>query len=311
MPPSQGCWLLSQFKIGRNQYVVAQHSDGAYVLPAGSIAGVNSRPAKPGEIMVIYGVGFGAVTPNIAAGANRDAENHISESLQILFGPTPAQLTYFGLAPNLVGLYQFELIVPQVADSDLVPLTFDVGGMAGTQTFLRQCSNSCLHRGIHFVDHAQRVFANRAHECFARDIGIAKRVGDSAGRIHDRAETVIIEAFGRGFRAAALRAVARNQDQGLVASMSASGGLLQETSRRSPPQWSCSPTRQPSHRPNSFKTPAIFSYSGRPVVRPASGLRNPSIRDWTFSKRRTNLCHASCRLRQRAPDCRAPGTGLR
>jgi len=133
-PTQPGLLATAQFKIGANQYVVAQLPDGNYVLPAGAITGVNSRPAKPGEIMVIYGVGFGAVTPDIAAGQIVTQSNQLSASLRILFEQTPAQLSYFGLAPNLVGLYQFDVIVPQVPDSDLVPLTFDLGGAEGTQT---------------------------------------------------------------------------------------------------------------------------------------------------------------------------------
>jgi uncharacterized protein (TIGR03437 family) len=54
--------------------------------------------------------------------------------LQILFGQTPAQTPYFGLAPNFVGLYQFNVVVPAVPDNDLVPLTFNLSGVAGTQT---------------------------------------------------------------------------------------------------------------------------------------------------------------------------------
>ena len=112
----------------------AQHSDGTYVLPVGAISGVTSSPAKPGEIVVIYGVGFGAVTPNIPAGEIATETNQLSASLEILFGKTPAKLPYFGLAPNFVGLYQFNVTVPAVASNDLVPLTFNLGGVAGTQT---------------------------------------------------------------------------------------------------------------------------------------------------------------------------------
>jgi uncharacterized protein (TIGR03437 family) len=121
------------FKIGANQYVVAQLSDGSYVLPTGSIAGVTSRPARPGETIVIYGVGFGSVTPNIPAGEIATETNQLSTSFEILFGKTPAKLPYFGLAPNFVGLYQFNVTVPSVANNDLVPLTFNLGGVAGTQ----------------------------------------------------------------------------------------------------------------------------------------------------------------------------------
>jgi uncharacterized protein (TIGR03437 family) len=113
---------------------VAQFSDGTYVLPTGAIAGVNSRPAKPGETIVIYGVGFGPVTPNIPAGEIVTEANQLAESFEISFGKTPAQLPYFGLAPSFVGLYQFNVTVPAVADNDLVPLTFNLAGAAGTQT---------------------------------------------------------------------------------------------------------------------------------------------------------------------------------
>jgi uncharacterized protein (TIGR03437 family) len=114
--------------------VVAQLSDGNYVLPTGAIAGVNSRPAQPGETIVIYGVGFGPVTPSIPAGEVVTDINQLAGSLQIFFGQTSAQMTYFGLAPSLIGLYQFDVLVPQVPDNDLTPLTFNLNGVLGTQT---------------------------------------------------------------------------------------------------------------------------------------------------------------------------------
>jgi uncharacterized protein (TIGR03437 family) len=131
-----GLLAPASFKIGGNQYVVAQFIDGAYVLPTGAIAGVNSRPAKPGDTIIIYGVGFGAVTPTIPAGQLVTVANQLSASFEIQFGNTPAQLPlpYFGLAPSEVGVYQFNVVVPAVADSDLVPLTFTLGGVAGAQT---------------------------------------------------------------------------------------------------------------------------------------------------------------------------------
>jgi uncharacterized protein (TIGR03437 family) len=123
------------FKVGGNQYVVAQLADGTYVLPAGAIAGVTSRPAKPGEEIVIYGIGFGSVVPNIPSGEIASGSNQLSESLQFLFGQTaPPSVPYAGLSPGSVGLYQFNIVVPQVPDNNLVPLTFTLGGVPGTQT---------------------------------------------------------------------------------------------------------------------------------------------------------------------------------
>ena len=123
------------FNIGGNQYVVAQFADGTYVLPAGLIAGVNSRPAQPGEEIVIYGIGFGSVVPDIPAGQIATGTSQLTASLQVLFGQTPAQqVAYAGLTPDSVGLYQFNVVVPAVPDNNLVPLTFNLGGVPGTQT---------------------------------------------------------------------------------------------------------------------------------------------------------------------------------
>jgi uncharacterized protein (TIGR03437 family) len=123
------------FNIGGNQYVVAQLPDGTYVVPAGAIAGVNSRPAQPGETIAIYGIGFGPVVPDIPAGQIATGTSQLAASLQFLFAQTPAQqVPYAGLAPGFVGLYQFDIVVPAVPDSDLVPLTLNLGGVPGTQT---------------------------------------------------------------------------------------------------------------------------------------------------------------------------------
>jgi uncharacterized protein (TIGR03437 family) len=130
-----GLLAPSSFKIGGNQYVVALLPDGSYVLPTGAIPGVSSRPAHPGDEIVMYGVGFGAVTPEIDAGVVVTQSNQLALPLQISFAQTPAQsIAYGGLAPNYVGLYQFNVVVPAVPASDLVPLTFNLGGVAGAQT---------------------------------------------------------------------------------------------------------------------------------------------------------------------------------
>jgi len=128
-----GLLAPTTFQIGGNQYVVALLPDGTYVLPTGAIPGVTSRPAQPGETITLYGVGFGSVTPAIPAGQIVTQQNQLTVPVQFSFGQTAATVTYDGLAPNLVGLYQFNMVVPNVPTSDLVPLTFNLGKTAGTQ----------------------------------------------------------------------------------------------------------------------------------------------------------------------------------
>jgi len=123
--------------VGGTQYLGAVFTDGAtFVLPPGLIPGVASRRAKGGvDTIIIYGVGFGPVNPNIPAGQIVTQSNQLITAPQIFFGATPATVVYAGLAPNNVGLYQFNVMVPAITPSDKVPVTFTLGGVPGTQTF--------------------------------------------------------------------------------------------------------------------------------------------------------------------------------
>jgi uncharacterized protein (TIGR03437 family) len=130
-----GLLAPSSFNIGGKQYVVAFLADNVtYVLPEGAIAGILSRPAKPGETIVMYGIGFGPVAPGIPAGELVEEDNQLVARLEILFGGVAGELAYSGLSPGLVGVYQFDVVVPAIPDNDSVPLSFTLGGLAGIQT---------------------------------------------------------------------------------------------------------------------------------------------------------------------------------
>ena len=61
------------------------------------------------------------------------------------FGGAAANLSdprsFFGLAPNFVGLYQFNVVVPTVVNNDLVPLSFKLNGASGSQTLFTAVHN--------------------------------------------------------------------------------------------------------------------------------------------------------------------------
>jgi uncharacterized protein (TIGR03437 family) len=103
------------FNIGGTQYMAATFaSDGAYVLntSAGAGLGINSRPAKPGDGIIAYGIGFGDVNPSILPGVIVGRANTLTIPVTISFGTTPAFVSYAGLAGNFVGLYEFYITVP-------------------------------------------------------------------------------------------------------------------------------------------------------------------------------------------------------
>jgi len=130
------------FKLNAGQYVGAVFPDGTtFVLPPGAVGGVASARARPGDTITFYGVGFGAVTPDSPAGQIVTQANRLASTFQASFAGTPATVTFSGLTGGFLGLYQFNVLVPNVAASDTVPLTFSLGGNAGTQTLLIAIQN--------------------------------------------------------------------------------------------------------------------------------------------------------------------------
>jgi len=110
-----GLLAPASFDIGGTQYMVATFaSDGAYVLKTstGAALGLNSRPAKPGDVIVAYGIGFGDVTPSILPGVIVQQSNSVNAPVTVSFGSANAALSYSGLAGNFVGLYEFYITVP-------------------------------------------------------------------------------------------------------------------------------------------------------------------------------------------------------
>jgi uncharacterized protein (TIGR03437 family) len=128
-----GMLAPASFNVGGRQYLVALFQDGAtFVGKTGLIAGAPFRPAKPGDQITAYGIGFGGVTPAIAPGTVVSQSNAIP-GLTISFGQTPASLGYAGLAPSQVGLYQFNITVPNLPDGDYL-INVSVNGTPVQQT---------------------------------------------------------------------------------------------------------------------------------------------------------------------------------
>jgi uncharacterized protein (TIGR03437 family) len=120
-----GLLAPASMMINDKQYTQATLADGGTVAV--------SRPARPGETVVLYGVGFGPVTSGIGAGDIVQQDNSLLLPFQVFFGGTRAAVNYAGLAPGSVGLYQFNVIVPDSVAGAAVPLTFAVGGSSGQQ----------------------------------------------------------------------------------------------------------------------------------------------------------------------------------
>jgi len=64
-PVEPGLDAPPSFNVNGIQYAVATFADGTFVLSEGAIPGLNSQPAQAGDEIVLYGIGFGPVAPNL------------------------------------------------------------------------------------------------------------------------------------------------------------------------------------------------------------------------------------------------------
>lgn len=118
------------FRVNNVQYLAALFPDNTtFVGRTGFIAGINARPARAGETIITYGIGFGSTSPDISPGTIVGQANSLP-NLRVLFGQTQATVSYGGLAPNFVGLYQFNIVVPNGLTAGDVPITFSVDGVS-------------------------------------------------------------------------------------------------------------------------------------------------------------------------------------
>ena len=108
-----GLLAPASFKADGLQYIVAVHAVTGGFVNKGNIPNLPTAPAAPGETLTLYGTGFGPVASGAAiAGMVAPGTAVISTPFDIRIGGQTATVSYAGLAPNLVGVYQFNVVVP-------------------------------------------------------------------------------------------------------------------------------------------------------------------------------------------------------
>jgi uncharacterized protein (TIGR03437 family) len=130
------------FKFAAGQYAFAQFPDNrTYVLPPGvAPPALPTARAKPGDVIIFYGLGFGPVSPNLTAGTLVGQSNQLF-NFQAAFAGVQATVQFAGLVQTYTGLYQFNIVVPNIPANDATPFTFSINGTAGTQSLLLPIGN--------------------------------------------------------------------------------------------------------------------------------------------------------------------------
>jgi len=103
-----------------SQVVATRNSDASLAVKAGTFAGATTAAAKPGDVLILWGTGFGPTTPLVAAGIQVPGDKiYNSNPVTIKLGTTDAQVFGAALSPGFAGLYQIAIQVPaSLADGD-------------------------------------------------------------------------------------------------------------------------------------------------------------------------------------------------
>ena len=129
---------------------VGQVSPGLFANPDGTVAAQTtsflpisrSNPAHPGDVILVYGTGFGATNPTVEPGSLAPGSPLPSLTSTVsgqIGGVTLAfsDILYAGAAPNFAGLQQFNLRVPAgIAAGDQPIVLSEAGGRTQTSAVI-------------------------------------------------------------------------------------------------------------------------------------------------------------------------------
>jgi uncharacterized protein (TIGR03437 family) len=101
---------------------------GFSALFVGNLPGLPSRPAKPGESILLYAIGLGDTTPANTPGVIATGQEVLNAPIVVKFGSTAATGVRAVMYPTFVGLYYITLTVPAtLADGDY-QINITIGG---------------------------------------------------------------------------------------------------------------------------------------------------------------------------------------
>lgn len=104
---------LFSYSLGGKTYPAAVRLDAAVIGPAGT-AGV--VPAKPGEMILFFGTGFGPTNPAVAPGKVFSGAAGLVDNVVMRIGGIAVTPAFAGLSSS--GLYQFNVTIPDLPDGD-------------------------------------------------------------------------------------------------------------------------------------------------------------------------------------------------
>ena len=121
------------FLFSESPPAAALHLDASIVAAVDSLPGRTSRPAVPGDVVTLFGTGFGPVLPPLASGESAvEPRGLAADSVRTMIGQVEldaSDIFYAGAAPNLAGLYQLSVRIPETVSAGTHDFSVMVDGV--------------------------------------------------------------------------------------------------------------------------------------------------------------------------------------
>jgi len=118
------------FFLWPNNQAIATRQDNSFAVKDGTFPGTTTVAAKPGDVLILWGTGFGPTSPPLATGTLVPTDKIYNTSpVSVKIGTADASVFGAALSPGFAGLYQVAIQVPAgMADGDY-PITATVSGV--------------------------------------------------------------------------------------------------------------------------------------------------------------------------------------
>lgn len=119
-------------------YVVATRQDFSLAVKNGTFPGTTTVPASPGDVIILWGTGFGPTSPSAPAGMETPSTStyNTATAVTVSVGNQPAKVYGAALAPGYAGLYQVAIEIPGALANGDYPVVATVAGAQSPSTTL-------------------------------------------------------------------------------------------------------------------------------------------------------------------------------
>jgi uncharacterized protein (TIGR03437 family) len=119
------------FLFGTSNNIAAEVAGTGTIIADTSVV-PGATAAQPGQIISLFGTGFGSTSPSVPAGQLDSGIANLTNPITVTIGTvtlSSGDVLYAGLAPGSIsGLYQINVRIPASAPAGDIPVTITIGG---------------------------------------------------------------------------------------------------------------------------------------------------------------------------------------